>query len=171
MKDKVYEKIKNSNEPLSFNEISDSLELSKVSTHKSLEQLIEEQKIKKITIGSRSYYIALDEGMTVAEFEKSKTIIMEKLAYSKGNYEELEDKIQGIDSKVDGFYINIISIMGVFVAIFSLLTNNAKIAYDFSQSSLSIKDICIGIAVSNGILIFSIGVLLILIKILIGMRK
>lgn len=109
--------------------------------------------------------------MTVAEFEKSKTIIMEKLAYSKGNYEELEDKIQGIDSKVDVFYINIISIMGVFVAIFSLLTNNAKIAYDFSQSSLSIKDICIGIAVSNGILIFSIGVLLILIKILIGMRK
>lgn len=50
MKDKVYEKIKNSNEPLSFIEISDSLALSKVSTHKSLEQLIKEQKIRRLQL-------------------------------------------------------------------------------------------------------------------------
>ncbi len=167
----LFKVIVESNEPLNLSELCDITGLEKSKIIQLLNDLIKEKKIKTVEAYQRKYYIPENEGMTCDEFNKAKTVIIEKLAYSKARYENLNEKIDDVDRKIGSFYTSIISILGVFVAVFSLIITNAKSVFDISQQGISMTKICIPIIISNFSTLIVIGALLFMIKIFIGKQR
>lgn len=158
--------------PQSQEEISNYLGYTRAAVVNSLRKLEEFGYIKKAgNSKTRQYYI------TVKAFNKLDPNNLERIdkefnditADTKDNFqnikektEELEKQMINFEDKMNQFYVNIISIMAVFVAIFALININIKVIAD-TASDLSCVAIitCLLINLSA---ILTIGFMLLLIK-------
>jgi hypothetical protein len=83
----------------------------------------------------------------------------------KKELKQLKNRSNEIENKIESIYLNIISLMSIFVAIFSLIVTNANIVFNITQKNM--KTVFKGIAVTNLFVVICIIVLLIGIKLLI----
>lgn len=158
--------------PQSQEEISNYLGYTRAAVINSLKKLEDLGYIKRAgNSKTRQYYI------TVKAFNRLDPKNLERIdkefnditADTKDNYqnikektEELERQMINFEDKMNLFYVNIISIMAVFVAIFALININIKVVADVATNLSCIAIItCLIINVSA---IITIGFLLLLIK-------
>lgn len=73
-------------------------------------------------------------------------------------YHDLYTRVEDISQNVNALYVNIISLMSVFVAIFALITVNANIAFELTTENMA--DVFWGIIKINIFVILCILVLL-----------
>lgn len=110
-------------------------------------------------------------GITADEYGNIKTILNDNVADAKGASEDLEAQIKEIEDKINHIYVNLITILGIFVTVFSLVISNAQRAYDIFQSPMQIGDILLGIFISNLSTVIAIACLLWLINHFLGIKK
>ena len=160
-------------EPLSRKEIAEELGVTERSVARSLSNLADKGIISKI--GSSRYSVwCLSENtgeITCDEFSNLRTLLNDNVADAKGASEKLEEKVCEVEDKINKVYLDLIAIMGMFVAVFSLVVNNAERAYDIAQSELKLSEIIEGIVVSNVSTIVAVAALLWLIKHFFGVKK
>lgn len=80
----------------------------------------------------------------------------------KKELKRLKKRSSEIESKINNIYLNLISLMSVFVAIFSLIVTNANITFKLTQENM--------VGVFKGIIITNLFVILCIIILLIGIK-
>lgn len=150
--------------PLSLTEISERLNMSKPTVLTYVRLLIEEDVIISISSArNRKVYYALNREATIEDVNKMHIEIAKETVDAKDIYEELKLQYDVVNANVNGIYVNIISMMSIFVAIFSLITVNANIVFKLTTENM--PDVFWGIIKINGFVVICIIVLLI------GVRK
>lgn len=173
LEDKIVEYLKEKREPISLSELSESLNYTRASVARQIRLLQEKGIVDRV--GNERYSMwCLSEnngGITHGELAKLKSIFNDNIADSKGASEELENKIFEVEDKINKIYLHIISIMGIFVTVFSLVISNAQRIYDASQCNYNICDLIKGILVSNISTVVVIFFLMLFIKLFFGVKK
>lgn len=85
-------------------------------------------------------------------------------AYKK-ELKRLKKRSSEIEYKINNIYLNLISLMSIFVAIFSLIVTNANITFKLTQENMS--EVFEGIIITNLFIVLCIIILLIGIRVLI----
>ena len=164
----ILELLKSTTEPLNLMELSKVSELSHVTVMQSIKQLLKEDAI--IEVGShlddinrkRRYFIASENThATHNDLANMKKMIATIVADSKSKYDDLEDQAKKTNVQLSKIYINIIAILGVFVAIFSILVVNINFINNFQMQSWSSLFKMLGVI--NLSLVITLGALLFLI--------
>lgn len=171
--ERIVEYFRKHQEPLSRREIAEELDISENRAQRHLINLLNKGIITRIGGSSYSMWCLTDNtgGITVNEVSNLKTILNENVANAKGASEKLEEKMNEIENKLNKVYFDLVAIMGIFVAAFSLIVSNAERAYDIVQSEINIKEIIEGIIVSNVSTIVVVATLLWLMKHFFGIKK
>lgn len=174
--------------PMTVESISYKFHHSQREVQRALDELMAGEKIKMIkpenSNTGRVYYTVRDEKKAISdENEKAdldngetrvKTVVDQVIVNAKDNYEDLTVKIEGIDKNVNGIYVNIISMMAIFVAIFALITVNANIVFTLTEENATkvlVGIIAINIFVVMCIIALLVGVRLIIIKPLLDKKQ
>ena len=153
----------NEKAPLSITQIAEELKITRsVCTHR-LKALLESGKIVQMRASNsgKSYYI-VNKQATVADIGNMHIEIAKETVEAKDAYGELVDKVEKIDSNVNGIYANIISIMSIFVCIFALITVNANISFELTQENMQ--------NVFKGIVVVNISVVVCIVALLVGVK-
>lgn len=160
-------------EPVSLKEISNDLNISQHTVYSKIRVLKSRGIVSNVGNDRYSMWILNeDNGLAnISDSEKLNAIFNDKIANTKGASEELENKVKEVKEKIDAIQINMISIMGVLVAVFSLVISNAQRIYDISQYNYNIRDLIKGIIISNISTIIVIFFLLLFIHIFLGVKK
>lgn len=165
--------------PMTMESISDKFLRPKQEVQRALDELMAGEKVKKITPENsntgRVYYTVRGEKTAISdENEKTnldneetrvKAVVDQVIVNAKDYYEDLTVKIEGIDKYVNGIYVNIISMMAIFVAIFALITVNANIVFTLTEENA--KNVFYGIIAMNIFVVICIIVLLFGVKFII----
>lgn len=163
--------------PQSISEIGEQLGITKNAIAVALRRLESEGLITRVgNSKTREYYIPVKSLKEIdpTNLEQIDKEINDLTADAKDQYanikektNDLEIRMKEFDGKMNSFYVNIISIMAVFVAIFSLININIKIVADVATTiSWGVLATCAIISVSAIILIWIM--LLILKKLIIN---
>lgn len=164
--------IKSGTAPQSLEEIGNELGKTRASIVNSIKRLEEEGLITQVgNSKTRQYYIPVKalrkiDPKDLDDFDKEIGNISanakDQFEDIKEKTEHLEKRIKASDEKMNQFYVNIISIMGVFVAIFALISINIKVVADVATTiSCAVILTCIVIDVSAVVVI---GAMLLLLK-------
>lgn len=146
---------------VTYEELIQNIALSKDEMDKSLKDLTKNKVILTEERNNNIYYI-LNDGQTVDEFEHSYRTFGKIMINMKEINKSLETKTENLNKDINHFYINIITIMGIFVAVFSLIfTNMKEIPIVAADPTLSAIGTCLIIDIS---VIIIIAAMLILIK-------
>lgn len=136
IKEKIIKFLKESDEPRTSSEIAEALSIKTGLIRKNLKQLFEEEKIYKIKGPYNIYYMfereVITENLTSVHDE-----VLEEIVKVKDNCRKLADDIEQIRENVNNIYINIISIISIFVAIFTLITVNANIVIEITKENMA----------------------------------
>lgn len=141
MKEKVIEYLKSVNEPKSLEEIERDLNQYATGTvisniRRAVIQLKEEGKIVESTASNgRKYYFINDNGVTYNDLIKLKTKTMEMLVPAKSATDETTEELERLQKEIKGIYANMISIMAVFVAIFSIVFAGGSYLFQIAQGA------------------------------------
>ena len=130
--------------PQSLAEIGEQLQISRTTVSMSLKKLEEEGLITRAgNSKTRQYYIPVKALRKIDpdNLEQIDKEISNISADAKDQYEDIREKTENLekrmkefDGKMNQFYVNIISIMAVFVAIFALININVKIVADVATT-------------------------------------
>ena len=172
---KILELINSENSPQSIKEISEQIGYAQSVVYGSLRKLENEGYITTVgTNRARQYYISAKAAQKLGPdtLENVGKELNNITADAKGSYEDIKEKteildkkIQDFDGKMNQFYVNIISIMAVFVAIFALISINIKVVADVATTiSRAAIWTCVIIDVSA---VAVIGIMLWLLKLII----
>lgn len=171
--EKIIEYLKEKGNPISIKELAEYLGTTQRSTTIIIRDLQEKGIVAKV--GSARYSMwCLSEnngGITNDELINIKSVFNDNIANSKGASEELQCKIDEVEDKINKIYINLISIMGIFVTVFSLIVSNAQRIYDVSQIGFNSSDLIKSVLVSNVSTVAVIFFLLLFIKCFFGVKK
>ena len=149
--------------PVSTNDISFSLDLSKATILNALKELVNQGRIEIIYEGTGRYYQILkgqkEDGISKLDerFAQLDDALTEK------NKKTVE-RIEQAEKEISNIYANMISIMGVFVSIFSLIIINANAGSDIVSKAASMKEAIINL------LILNLPVTICIIVLLLGIR-
>ena len=173
LEDKIVEYLKEKREPISLSELSESFNYTRTSVARQIRLLQEKGIVDRVGNERYSMWCLSEDngGITLGEMANLKSIFNDNIADSKGASEELENKISEVEDKINQIYLHIISIMGIFVTVFSLVISNAQRIYDASQCNYNICDFIKGILVSNISTVVVIFFLLLFIKLFFGVKK
>ena len=173
LEDKIVEYLKEKREPISLSELSESLNYTRASVARQIRLLQEKGIVDRVGNERYSMWCLSEDngGITLGEMANLKSIFNDNIADSKGASEELENKISEVEDKINQIYLHIISIMGIFVTVFSLVISNAQRIYDASQCNYNICDLIKGILVSNISTVVVILFLMLFIKLFFGVKK
>lgn len=160
-------------EPVSEKEIEESLGLSSKEAKRDLKQLEEREIVSRVGNPRYSMWNLTENngGLTYDEYNQIKSFFNSSIADTKGAATELQEKVDLVEQKINGIYVNFISLMGIFVTVFSVVVTNAQRVYDYSQLNTCIKDFVIGMLASNGATITVIFFLLWFIKSFFSVEK
>lgn len=149
------------------NQISDSLQLSEAKCRNCLEKLVSEGKVFQYPAkrSGHIYYAIKRDGITADEYSHLWTIFVKEEINVRDACLCLEHKAQKIDDNVTEIYVNLISIMSIFVAIFSLIVVNANIVFELTQQNM--KEVFCGIILINMFVVICIIVLLLAVRFII----
>ena len=173
IKEEILQYMRNSEEPISRKEIMESLpyNISEVSLNRYLIELEKEESIIRVGSNRYSMWKAVSKSQANGENDTNIRVILDETANAKGLFEELEGKIHKVDSRIDEIHVNLITILGVFVAAFALILNNANSIYDIVKNNTSICRWVIAVIVTNISTLVVVGIMLLLIKLLFKGRK
>lgn len=169
IEDQILELLKTTTTPLSESEISAKLEIKATEAVQTIKKLEQDKLI--IEVGSnikdenrkRRYYIAVTKAVTThADLVTMNTTIATYSADSKDLFAELSEKVSRAEEQFSKIYINIISILGVFVAIFSLIIVNTSVISNFHAKCQG--DLLVTLGAVNLSLIIALTCLLLLIN-------
>lgn len=164
MEDKILDYLKNSDEPKSVDDILKELDMSKRSAVSAINDLVKDGKIVSVGAAKRTYFIANNQGVTADDYGKLKTRSLEILVPVKATSDEAKEEIQTLRKEIKNMYANMISIMAVFVAIFSIVFSGGNFLFQSVNEAWSSHTlIALGVAESG--IIFAILIMLGAIKI------
>lgn len=160
--------------PMTVESVAEGIGQTSFRTQRGLDELemggiVEKILPKNANSSNRVYYsITCEKEVAIKKTENDKYVSNEQTSTQnivnvKDRYTDLEEKVKRIDDNVNSIYVNIISIMSVFVAIFSLITVNANMVFDLSK-----EDVC---NVIWGIILMNIFVVICILVLLFGIRK
>ena len=160
--DKVAEVVLLYHRPVSSNEIARASNLSTLATVKALYELVKLGRIEQIGDGSGNYfqYHSKEKSQEETDLEIRFAQLDEAL---NEKAEQLDKRIEQVEKETSHIYSSLISIMGVFLAIFSLIIINAN-AIVGALSQKSIGDAFLKLLVLN------VPVVLCIIVLLLGIR-
>lgn len=106
-----------------------------VITKKILEKLCSDGKIERLETSRGIYYIPI-EGITYGQLEKMGSEINKVIYRAEDDTENVRDQIKGLEDDVNKIYSNFISLMSIFVAVFSLVLVNANIVFKITEQNI-----------------------------------
>ena len=121
MEERILDFLISAEEPKSISDICMELEISRASASRGINHLVGNGEIIAVGSAKRRYYIANNQGVTAADYEKLKTKSLEILVPAKAASDEAKEEIDALRKEIKNMYANMISIMAVFVAIFSIV--------------------------------------------------
>lgn len=148
--------------PIAFRDIAEYGNLSQVSTANILQKLESEHKVSKTKTDRSMYYMA-NISMEAEDLDNLHTIIQLDTVQAKDDYEIIAEKMEKVEKNVNLLYANIISIIAIFVAIFSLITVNANIAFKVTEENLN--GVFQGIIFLNAFVVVCIVILIMAVRI------
>lgn len=176
IEESVLDLLEKSADPMNINEISQALGISIRTTHHCIQKLLQDEKIIEVGLKlddinrKRQYYTIIQkERTTWNDLEQMSLSIANTKVGSKELYFNLQDKVEAIEENINKLYINIIAILGVFVAIFSIIIVNTSVLVN--ATTIGNVDLLKKIGIVNGSLVITITALLLLIKYLIIMPR
>ena len=161
--EKVAEAVRLYYRPVTISEIAEASNLSRAVTMNALRALIDNGRIEVIRSENRPYYRIKDANKPKAEadleekFAQLDSALNEKIG-------QISERIQRLEKETAHIYANLISIMGVFVAIFALIVINANaVAGTISQE----EKICYALF---KLIVLNLPVVACIIALLLGIR-
>ncbi|RGD36214.1 hypothetical protein [Sellimonas intestinalis] len=146
--------------PLRIEEMAQELDVKVEMVRKELASLVSQDLVCK---DGDFYYI--NTRYKMADINKIQKETKELNESYKKELCKLKKRSKNIEIKVNTLYINFITLMSIFVSIFSLIATNASIIFNLTQENTKI--VFVGIIVTNLFVVICIVILLIAIKILI----
>ena len=142
--EKVAEVVRLFYRPVTASEISEAANLSRPTTLNALKILVENGRLEVIANTARRYYRIREDNKTKEEdyleekFARLDSALNERIEQHNQRILRHEKRILQVEKNTSHFYGDMISIMGIFVAIFALIVINTNaIAGAFSaQNSL-----------------------------------
>lgn len=161
--EKVTETIRLFYRPASAREIAEATGLSNTAVIVSLEKLINSGIIETVKSGTAVYFQMSSSGKSIQEKNLDKRFVELDEALNEKIIKHAQ-RIERIEKETEHIYANMISIMGVFVAIFALIVINANaVAGTISQE----KNICNALL---KLIVLNLPVVICIIVLLVGIR-
>ncbi len=160
---KIIDLLEKSTTPMSMREISDTLNLSMKTTHRILSELQETNKIDEILsdevlantaqVKRKVRFFTLVQNNTNPEdkstnlqyikriepverkIEYIETELQNKLSEFEHQSKILQERSDSLSEKLNHIYVNIISMMGVFIAIFAIIIINVNEISDIMKNT------------------------------------
>ena len=168
---KVLQVITVFNRPVSAEEIAYEMGMPKDIVLKILENLVNKGNvvIYQSKIGDQTYYTPLSSKSGLDSVLSQKYADM--AAGLEKKYLEVRSENDILKAKIEQFYSNIITIMGVFIALFALIVINIEAIGMFVSDISDSSDLFWSLLKLNIPIIITIAVLLVLIKLLFRMPR
>lgn len=159
------------NRPVAINEISQEIDVPYYITEQGINELKRKEKVTELVAGKgkEKYYVLTNENNSLDEELSQKYVDMAS-AFEK-QYQEIKDENESLKNKIDKIYANIISLMGVFVAIFALIIINVDAIGMFAINAKNVENLFFSLLIFNIPLVIAIVVLMLLIKFIIFSKK
>lgn len=170
--DDVRQFLKNNRNPLKCDEIAKHFRVRKNGLRNELNKWCEkssedgegEPKIAKIETGQNIYY-TVNDGITCGEMNHMAVYMATYLAHMRDYFEETEKNAKSAKEGIKEIYAQIISLMTIFISIFSLIIINANIMTSLMDKE--VNDIISSCVIINGCTLMVIVVLIVLIRLII----
>lgn len=152
------------NRPITIREISDELDLPSMITKDILDSLLEKGNIVAFSSerGKYQYYAS------VSSKEGINALFAQKYADIAGGlesqYKEVKEENEKLKKQIDALYANILTLMGIFIAIFALIVINIEAIGNFVSKIQSSDELYWALLKINIPLLVSLVVLILLIK-------
>lgn len=175
LSEKILSVMKIYGRPVTISEISDELALTRATVVKIINTLVDSEKVKLYTTnGKNIYYALVNESRSDGTQTKTSELINElNQKYAnldsdlQSKSEILDKRIEEVENNTKNIYLNIISIMAVFIAIFTLVISNVEMLKEYITSNDTMCDVVMKMAVINIPLLVVIFFILLMIRFLI----
>ncbi|SER98761.1 hypothetical protein [Lachnobacterium bovis] len=153
MEEKILDYLISAEEPKSISDICMELEISRASALRKINNLVNNGKIIAVGAAKRKYFIANNQGVTAADYDKLKTKSLEILVPAKAASDDAKEEIDALRKEIKNMYANMITIMAVFVAIFSIVFAGGNFLFQSVNETWSIHTLIAFGAAEGGIII------------------
>ena len=153
MEERILDFLISAEEPKSISDICTELEISRVSASRGINNLVNNGKIITVGAAKRKYFIANNQGVTAADYDKLKTKSLEILVPAKAASDEAKEEIDALRKEIKNMYANMISIMAVFVAIFSIVFAGGNFLFQSVNETWSMHTLIAFGAAEGGIIV------------------
>ena len=174
----VLDLLESSGKPLSLSEIANSLCYTKCSLNIALQKMVENKQIQSYTsmtakgnnFVNMMYYSILnnEKDNDSKNIEKLIDELNQKYVNLDSDLqlknEELNRRIEEVENNTKNIYLNIISIISVFIAIFTLIITNVQVLKDYIAVDDTVCNVSMKMAVINIPLLIVIFFVLLMIR-------
>lgn len=166
--EKVSEVVRLYDRPVSANDIAQASNLSHVTTLNALKALVSQGTIDLLSTENQRYFQYHQPEKSKEEENLEVKFAQLDEALNEKN-EELDERINQVEKETAHIYANLISIMGVFVAIFTLIIINANaiagtISQDEKIGGILLKLIVLNLPVAICIIALLLGIRFIILR-------
>lgn len=175
LSEKILSVMKIYGRPVTIAEISDELAITRTVVLKVINSLVDSEKVKLYTTNGKNIYYALVSESKNDDSQIKTSELINELNQKYANLDSdlqskselLDKRIEEVENNTKNIYLNIISIMAVFIAIFTLVISNVEMLKEYITSNDTICDVVMKIAVINIPLLVVIFFILLMIRFLI----
>ena len=161
---KILQVIMMYNRPVTVREVADELAISFSKTSRLFYDLVEKGNLVVFSSSNhRSKYYAVSNSKEAIDKTLSQKYV-DLIEPLEKKYEEIKLEQAKLTEQLNGVYVQLITLMGIFVAIFALIIINVSAIGEFANSIADPIDLCKTLAVLNIPLVISLFFLTLLIK-------
>ena len=159
------------NRPVTAQEIAYELNISLHTVNSLFRKLVEKGNLVKYsTSNNRSTYYAVANSKEAIDQALSQKYV-DMIAPLEKKFDEIKEAQEKLDVQLQGVYAQIITLMGIFVAVFALVIVNVNAIGEFTRSITDICELCKALAILNIPLVISLAALMLFIKLFIKPPK
>lgn len=168
---KILEVITIYNRPVNTQEIAYELNISLHTVNNVFRKLVDKGNLVVYsTSNSRSkYYAAANNKEAIDQTLSQKYVDMIEPLEKK--FEEIKREQEKLNSQLHGVYAQVITLMGIFVAIFALIIINVNAIGEYARTITEFWELCKALVLLNIPLVISLTILTLLIKLIIKAPK
>lgn len=169
--EKIFQYMNTLSRPITRKEISEGLGISLANVYHSFDCLLQQEKISQIASSdtlksgnkrAQKYYV-----VGQANNEQTKDLNKTYVSFLNDAQEAIENmdkKVNNVEGQTKNIYLNLISIMGVFVAIFSLIVVNTSFLSGVITKDIDMAEAIKKLFLLNMPLVASIIILLLAVR-------
>lgn len=152
------------NRPVTIDEVSYELAISKHIANRHFSSLLKKGNLIELLPSNsrKKYYAAANSKEAIEQSLAQKYVDL--IAPLEKKYEEIKVEQEKISEQLNGVYFQIITLMGIFVAIFALIIINVNAIGEFANEASNLLEVCKALAILNIPLVISLTILTALIK-------